>query len=203
MSEAEPIKKSVFNPGDGDGFKSPEKVGEYIRVATPGLWLIALAMALLLAALLIWGFTGALPVHYNAAGVGMTFGVDLETADLSDPEAFRVEGLLCFVDAAEATSHELQDKQVSVRFSDGVRATGTSVLIDTTPEKDEEIAELLAQYGVDSAWVFSRLGNGGYRYPVYVLLDQTLDYLYWGEIGNAAIIISEERPIHFLLNGEI
>ncbi len=37
---------------------SPEQVDDYIRVTTPGMWLLAIAMIILLAAGVIWGFAG-------------------------------------------------------------------------------------------------------------------------------------------------
>ena len=201
MNEEQSVK-SLFSTESADRVKSPEKLDEYIRVATPGTWLIVLALALMLAALFIWGFTGSLPVHYTAKGVGMTLGVDFATADKSDPEAFQVKGVLCFPDSVEITSRELQDKEVSVTFGDGTRVKGTAVLLDTTPEKDEEIYDFLHSFGVDSDWVLSRLGQGTYRYPVYIELEETLDYLFWGEVCDAAFIISTEHPIYFLLGGE-
>ena len=39
---------------------SPEQVDDYIRVTTPGMWLLVTAILVLLAALIIWGFTAKL-----------------------------------------------------------------------------------------------------------------------------------------------
>ena len=36
---------------------SPEQVDDYIRVTTPGMWLLVVAMVVLLAALVIWAYT--------------------------------------------------------------------------------------------------------------------------------------------------
>ena len=42
---------------------SPEQVDDYIRVTTPGMWLLAAAVFVLLAALVIWGFAGKVEVR--------------------------------------------------------------------------------------------------------------------------------------------
>lgn len=45
------------NPRRPMRISSPEQVDDYIRVTTPGMWLLVVAMLVLLCALLIWGFT--------------------------------------------------------------------------------------------------------------------------------------------------
>ena len=42
---------------------SPEQVDDYIRVTTPGMWLLGAAILVLLVALIIWGFAGKLKVR--------------------------------------------------------------------------------------------------------------------------------------------
>ena len=42
---------------------SPEQVDDYIRVTTPGMWLLVAAILILLAAIIIWGFAGKLEVE--------------------------------------------------------------------------------------------------------------------------------------------
>ena len=42
---------------------SPEQVDDYIRVTTPGMWLLVTAILVLLAALIIWGFTAKLEME--------------------------------------------------------------------------------------------------------------------------------------------
>lgn len=201
MSEEQNNKKSVFNMESEDRVRSPEKLDEYIRVSSPATWLIVTALVLIFIAIMVWGFTGTMPVHYTSKGVGMTLGVDIDTADKSDAEAFQVKGLLCLVDPAAVTSHDLQDKDVAVSFRDGTRVNGKAMLLDTAPEQEMEVSELLKHFKVNSSWVVSNMGEGVYRYPVYVELEYPLDYLYWGEVGDAAFIIREEHPIQFLLGG--
>lgn len=202
MNEEQQLTRSIFDQESSDRVKSPEKLNEYIRIATPGAWLIVLALCIMFAGFIIWGFMGAIPVYYHTTGVGMAIGFDPATADLSNEADFEVKGLICFADAADVNSHNIQDKEVSVVFNDGKRMRGRSMLLDTTPEKDTEVMELLKHFNVNSEWVLSRLGAGTFRYPIYVQLDGRLDYLYWGEVANVEIIEKEVRPIDFLL-GEV
>ena len=64
--------------------------------------------------------------------------------------------------------------------------------------EDDEIHKLLDSFHVDSKWIFSRLGSGEFRYPVYVELDETLDYMYWGETADVSIVVGEQRPVELL-----
>ncbi|MCR4688410.1 MAG: hypothetical protein K5745_02555 [Saccharofermentans sp.] len=199
MSDEPQVKRSIFDINSEDRVRSPERLDDYIRVTTPGTWIIAVALTLVLASFVVWGFIGKIPIYHSARSVGMRLGYDPAIADLSNADDFIVEGVLCFVEASEVSSRQLQDKRVNIVFRDGTRVDGTAMLLDTTPEGDDEIASLLEYYSVNSDWVFSVLGEGTYRYPVYVELDEPLDYLYWGETAEAAIIIDEVQPIYFLL----
>lgn len=42
---------------------SPEQVDDYIRVTTPGMWLLVAAILILLAAIIIWGFAGRVEIE--------------------------------------------------------------------------------------------------------------------------------------------
>ena len=198
MSDDGKITKSIFDLESDDRVKSPEKIDEYIRVATPGVWLIISALTLVFAALLLWGFIGELPVHYLARGVGLTFGVNMDKADMSDPAIFNVMGTVCFADPANVSSHDLQGKRAVVTFSDGTRREGSVVLLDTSPLNFNEIEGLLEAYRTDSSWAMSQLEDIPYAYVMYVVLDDSLDYLYWGEVAEVSIIIDEVQPITLL-----
>ena len=49
-------------PGKSVRISSPEQVDDYIRVTTPGMWLLVAAMLILLCALILWGLTTKLRV---------------------------------------------------------------------------------------------------------------------------------------------
>ena len=195
---------SVFDRESKDQVKSPDKLNEYIRVSTPAVWLLAAALAVVLAALIIWGTTGSVPVNTKTTGVGMRMGFNADEVDLkSEDEAYlrktyEVKNLFCLVDSSVGMVKNLDNKEASVVFRDGRRVKGTAHIIGSYMLEDDEIHKLLDSFHVDSKWIFSRLGSGEFRYPVYVELDETLDYMYWGETADVSIVVGEQRPVELL-----
>ena len=61
----------IFRQKNIDRVSSPEKLDEYIKVTTPGVWVALAAMVILLTGVLIWGTLGELTVH-NADGTTRT-----------------------------------------------------------------------------------------------------------------------------------
>lgn len=195
---------SVFDRESKDQVKSPDKLNEYIRVSTPAVWLLAAALAVVLAALIIWGTTGSVPVNTKTTGVGMRMDFNADEVDLkSEDEAYlrktyEVKNLFCLVDSSVGMVKNLDNKEASVVFRDGRRVKGTAHIIGSYMLEDDEIHKLLDSFHVDSKWIFSRLGSGEFRYPVYVELDETLDYMYWGETADVSIVVGEQRPVELL-----
>lgn len=50
-------KQSIFRKTSIDRISSPERLNDYIKVSNPGVWIVLAAVAVLLAAALIWGCT--------------------------------------------------------------------------------------------------------------------------------------------------
>jgi hypothetical protein len=195
---------SVFDRESKGQVKSPDKLNEYIRVSTPAVWLLAAALAVVLAALIIWGTTGSVPVNTKTTGVGMRMDFNADEVNLkSEDEAYlrktyEVKNLFCLVDSSVGMVKNLDNKEASVVFRDGRRVKGTAHIIGSYMLEDDEIHKLLDSFHVDSKWIFSRLGSGEFRYPVYVELDETLDYMYWGETADVSIVVGEQRPVELL-----
>ena len=195
---------SVFDRESKDQVKSPDKLNEYIRVSTPAVWLLAAALAVVLAALIIWGTTGSVPVNTKTTGFGMRMDFNADEVNLkSEDEAYlrktyEVKNLFCLVDSSVGMVKNLDNKEASVVFRDGRRVKGTAHIIGSYMLEDDEIHKLLDSFHVDSKWIFSRLGSGEFRYPVYVELDETLDYMYWGETADVSIVVGEQRPVELL-----
>ena len=57
----------LFRKKSIDRVSSPEQLNDYIRVTTPSVWLVLLAVILLLIGLLIWSIFGTVSVN-NADG---------------------------------------------------------------------------------------------------------------------------------------
>ena len=51
-------KMSIFRQKSIDRVSSPEQLNDYIRVTTPGVWLVLLALVILLLGMLAWSVLG-------------------------------------------------------------------------------------------------------------------------------------------------
>ena len=49
---------SIFRQKSIDRVSSPEQLNDYIRVTTPSVWLVLIAIILLLAGMLVWSVLG-------------------------------------------------------------------------------------------------------------------------------------------------
>ena len=58
---------SIFRQKSIDKVSSPEKLDDYIRVTTPGVWITLAAIVILLVGTIVWGMLGELTI-YNADG---------------------------------------------------------------------------------------------------------------------------------------
>ncbi|HWR22686.1 MAG TPA: hypothetical protein VN366_04335 [Feifaniaceae bacterium] len=63
------MNEKLFRKSSMEKVAGPEQLDDYIRVASPSLWVTLAAVAVLLAAVLVWGAFGALPTTLTAAGV--------------------------------------------------------------------------------------------------------------------------------------
>ena len=54
---------SIFREKSMDRISSPEELNDYIRVTTPSVWLVLLALVILLIGILAWSILGRIPVH--------------------------------------------------------------------------------------------------------------------------------------------
>ena len=60
---AEDQKKSVFREKSMERVSSPEQLNDYIRVTTPSVWIVLVALVVLLAGMLAWSVLGRVTVH--------------------------------------------------------------------------------------------------------------------------------------------
>ncbi len=56
-------KESVFREKSMENINSPDKLNDYIRVSTPGVWLVLAAVTVLLIGILVWGIFGTLKMN--------------------------------------------------------------------------------------------------------------------------------------------
>ena len=173
------MPRSVFDFESEDRVESPERVNEYIRVVSPGTWVMVSGLFLVLVAFIVWGFTGTIPqTEIFECVVDETTGYGLDVV----------------VDAEQFTGKSLIGKDATYRLLSGV--SGKAKVIDATkvPFSREEMAEHL-----ESDFLTSALVETNYS---YILLAQPEEDLsaHGLEIGVITIITDEVRPISFLLH---
>ncbi len=62
------MSDSLYREKSLERISSPDRLNDYIRVSTPGLWFVLLAVLILLAGALVWAVFGTIDIH-TAEGV--------------------------------------------------------------------------------------------------------------------------------------
>ncbi|MBO5550463.1 MAG: hypothetical protein J5966_00765 [Lachnospiraceae bacterium] len=65
------MNNCIFRQKSIDKVSSPEKLDDYIRVTTPGVWITITAFVILLVGTIVWGTFGELTIH-NSDGTTET-----------------------------------------------------------------------------------------------------------------------------------
>ena len=60
----------IFREKSLDRVSGPEELNDYIRVASPSVWLILTALVILLLGMLIWSITSEIEVHNEDGTMG-------------------------------------------------------------------------------------------------------------------------------------
>ena len=69
----------LFRDKSMERINSPEELNDYIRVATPSLWLVLLATTILLVGMLAWGVLGTVSVENEDGSVTQTHPISFVT----------------------------------------------------------------------------------------------------------------------------
>ena len=69
MAEANNKKTSLFREKNLERLESPEQLKDYLRVTSPGVWVVLATVIVLLVGVCIWGFLGRIEATAPAAVV--------------------------------------------------------------------------------------------------------------------------------------
>ena len=120
--------QTIFRKTSIDRLKSPEQLNEYIRVASPSVWLILGAVVLLLVGVIVWGVFGTIPLTVDTAaevrGGSAVCYVDAEDAAQLEPgmtaNLGTVSGTVTAVGEAPVRLNEYEVKIDVTGLLDGV-----------------------------------------------------------------------------------
>ena len=62
-------RNALFREKSVTKVSSPEQLNDYIRVSTPAAWLVLVAIVLLLAGVVLWGFLGRLESRTDSGAI--------------------------------------------------------------------------------------------------------------------------------------
>lgn len=66
------MNQSIFREKSMDRISSPEEIDDYMKVTSPGMWMVFVAIILILAAVLVWSVTGKIEENLLVAGQTLT-----------------------------------------------------------------------------------------------------------------------------------
>jgi len=168
------MSKTLFRQSSLDRISSPEQLNDYIRVSTPSIWIVLVALFVVLAGVFVWGVTGSLPTSVTASGF------------VTGGEAF------CYLDVSEAGKVRAgQEVKASLPNQDDI-FRGMVKSVGTIPLSSSEIANEL-----NSDYLTGVLAGEGFAVKVAVSLDT--EAIPEGTLLNLNIVTDEIRPIDFLL----
>lgn len=162
--------------------QTAERIDEYIRIGSPGIIAMIVALFLVFAAVIYWGFTGKLHETESFRGI----------VDISE------EGEVCvFVNADLFNGQQMVEKPVEVKMEDRSTSDGSVVSSSASPFTEDELAEA---YGY-SYWEMKHLVTGVYSYIIEIDTEKDLSD-YQGQLVEVSVIMNEVSPISFLIGGD-
>ena len=106
------MSSQIFRKASMDRVSSPEQLNSYIRVASPGVWLVLAAIALLLVGVCVWGVLGQLDTTLPVAAVAAEDGVRvyIQAEDVAKVQA----GMTVRIGDAEFTLAQISQEPMAV-----------------------------------------------------------------------------------------
>lgn len=187
---------------------SRDGLDDYIRVSSPGVTAVIVALAVIVAAVIAWGLIGRLPVTETVSGIiadgtkdyAASTGHDLlnqayggETKEDGNENIL----VLCFLDASRFNLDTVQKVggQAVVETPDHRTFTGRIAKIgNTTPLSRMQAKELLFQ----NEWLADNCIPGEYSWPVIVKPDEDAS-AYEFTLAKVTFVTDEIAPIRLLM----
>ena len=179
---------------------SQEDLSEYIHACRPGVLAVIIALLVLLAAVIIWGFVGTLPVTETVTGLVVDRDVYVEKYPETEsvlPEAEDGQMLvLCFVDASRFNGQAIKafGDEAVLKMPDQTTYKGRIETRYMVPMSMEEAKGLL----FDNEWVKEQCVKQNYNWMLIVSPTQDLSQ-YAFTLAEVTLLTEEVPPIRFLM----
>jgi hypothetical protein len=168
------MSNTFFRKSSLDSISSPDQLNDYIKVSTPSLWVIIIALFVLLASVFVWGFTGRLPTTASAPGVSEKGNV------------------VCYINVED--SRKIKAGQTAiVSAGNESKISGKVASVGDIPMSQSEIA---AELGSD--YLVHVLTSKEFAVKVNIILDGST--LADNTLLNVSILTESIRPLDFLIN---
>lgn len=106
------MDSQIFRKKSIEKVSSPEQLNDYVRVSSPGVWMVLLAVVILLAGVCIWGIFGHLDTTLNTVGICKNGTV---TCYVSDSDIASVKtGMMVTVSGRDYAITSISTSPVSV-----------------------------------------------------------------------------------------
>ena len=95
------MNEQIFRKKSVERVSSPEQLNEYIRVSSPGMWMVLLAIAALLVGVCVWGAVGHLDTTVQSVAIGDNGQMTLYIREADAP--YMEEGMAVSISGTEYT----------------------------------------------------------------------------------------------------
>ena len=175
--------KNLFRRESIERMQSPEKTDEYIRVSTPRAWILVVSLLLVVAGVVVWGFTGSITKTVSVSGVmAEEYGGDV----------------LCLI-PIDVAGEYLVGHESHITLPDGRGVRGTVHFVSKDPLSYEEVGQMTR-----SAWRLSAIWgaeDSAYQYAVGIAVDEESRQLITDrELVTVSVVLNDVRPIEYILN---
>lgn len=95
------MNEQIFRKKSVERVSSPEQLNEYIRVSSPGMWMVLLAIVVLLIGVCVWGVVGHLDTTVQTVAIGENREMTLYIRETDIP--YVEEGMVVSIGGGEYT----------------------------------------------------------------------------------------------------
>lgn len=176
---------------------STNELDDYIHIASPGILMAVIAMLIVVGAIIVWGFTGTLPVKETVTGVTLDLANDFADPKNNDADVDNKSNIyiLCFLDANLFTPEKFSkiESNVVLEMPDHSVFTGTIEQITVSPLSREQAGTYFHEFD----WFEEKCVSQDYSWGVKIRPDEDMsDYVY--TLTDVTFVTDQVRPIHFL-----